>query len=90
MIRKLISAFRNSNRNPFPNWPDTVCNHAAFTRGVLTSFMNPLVQPCARKYSGEAWPTHEAGSHQRNKSSFLVFMLDTEPGGFVYEFLLES
>jgi hypothetical protein len=24
MIRKLISAFRNSRRNPFPNWPEIV------------------------------------------------------------------
>lgn len=26
----------------------------------------------------------QAGSHPRNKSSFLVFMLDREPGGFVF------
>jgi hypothetical protein len=24
MIRKLISGFRNSSRNPFPNWPESV------------------------------------------------------------------
>jgi hypothetical protein len=46
--------------------------------------MNQLLQPCAGKYSGEAWPTHQAGSHPRNKSFFLVFMLDREPGGFLW------
>jgi hypothetical protein len=26
MIRKLISTFRNSRRNPFPNWPESVAS----------------------------------------------------------------
>src|ERR1700733_3039282 len=65
----------------------SVGNHAAFTRGVLTSFTNQLLQPCARKYSAEAWNTQQTGSHPRNKSSFLVVMLDREPGGFVLRIL---
>src|SRR5580692_3561995 len=63
----------------------SIGNHSAFTRGVLTSLRNQLLQPCARKYSGEVWTMQQAGPHPHHgkRVLFSCFMLNSD-GWFLF------